>query len=129
MHEIIRRPFSFQGRITRKTFWLANILLWIASYALVILLTIFIALLLKSPSGDVPQAILSVASIIILLLFVAISIASLFIYAALVIKRAHDRNSSGWLWLFGTFLLFIPWIILGLLPGNNKPNEYGSKRY
>lgn len=129
MHEVIRRPFSFQGRITRKTFWLGNILLLVASYSAVILLVILVDFLPKSPANNVVEVIVYFISIIILLLFIAIPVASLFIYAALVIKRAHDRNSSGWLWLFGAFLLFIPWIILGLLPGNNKPNEYGSERY
>ena len=132
--------FSFQGRIPRKKYWIA------------ILLIIFIGLLLFGLFVLLANAALGffTAFLIGLPLFIP------FVWAgiAVPVKRLHDRNKSGWYYLLyftlpnvldrlsdkiaeGSALWWIVllaglvigiWAIvdLGFLKGTNGDNNYGS---
>ena len=103
---------SFQGRIGRKSYWLASIVLGVF---------IFIAELLDMVLGTAMENGAGVLTIIASLLTIYPSLA---IYA----KRWHDRGKSGW-W---TLILLVPvigaiWMLVecGFLRGTDGDNQYG----
>ena len=97
--------FSFQGRIGRKTFWLATLVIFLA--------------------GLVISAIMAFADEMGAILYLA----TFWPYLAIGVKRCHDRDQSGW-WML---LLFVPvvgffwWFIaLGCLSGTQGANRFGE---
>lgn len=89
---------SFDGRINRKPYWLAAILL------AVILTIIFLII------GFAGGISFGAAGFGFLLLVTIIQLVSLYPSAALMVKRLHDRNRPGY---FAAFLL-VPIILLDL---------------
>jgi uncharacterized membrane protein YhaH (DUF805 family) len=122
---------SFAGRIPRKTFWLAYLVMLIFSWLLMFLLmTIFGASLMPDPSlspeaqAAAAQDMVGKLAIPYIILMLIILWPSLAVYT----KRWHDRNKSGW-W---SLILFVPlvgaiWFLveLGFLRGTEGPNRYG----
>jgi uncharacterized membrane protein YhaH (DUF805 family) len=103
---------SFEGRINRQPFWMATLVLWVASIAVAIVASILF--------GSQSTAAFTI-QIILGLVFLWPSV-------AVAVKRYHDRDKSGW-WIL---ILFIPiiglvWYIveLGFLPGTPGPNRFG----
>ena len=118
--------FSRQGRINRKQFWLMG---WLpAAVALNGWLLLWVGcgfwmddlLVILFGRGNLQK---------VAFLFSVFGPAVLILYAFVVvcIKRWHDLGDSGW-W---TALLFVPLIgfvvllLLGLMPGQPKPNKFG----
>lgn len=102
---------SFDGRINRQPFWVATLVLWVASMVVSIVAgMIFGAGLLGS------------------LIQFAVALAVLVPSLAVAAKRWHDRDKSGWwsLILFVPFLGFVWYVVeLGFLPGTPGPNRFG----
>jgi uncharacterized membrane protein YhaH (DUF805 family) len=122
--DFIRLFFSFQGRISRQSFWIGSVVLgvigWIssASYIGVLAST-------QRESGSTGQAHLYVAVGV----YVLWSLASIWPALALQAKRWHDRDKSAWMILVN----FIPlvgaiWSLveLGFLAGTPQANAYGE---
>jgi uncharacterized membrane protein YhaH (DUF805 family) len=102
--------FSSQGRIPRKTYWLASLPL-IALY--------IVAELLMEGQPSLGGAILALS--IVLVLLVASSM--------LAIKRCHDRDKSGWFVLISFIPVIGPiWLLveLGFLRGSDGENRFGT---
>ena len=102
--------FSSTGRISRKTYWVATLPLFVLSVVTELLEGSAVT------SGD------GVALWLITLLAVAIP------SVMLSIKRLHDLNRSGWFVLIGFIPVFGPlWLLvaLGLFSGTIGPNLYG----
>jgi uncharacterized membrane protein YhaH (DUF805 family) len=113
---------SFEGRINRAKFWAGIIVLW----ALSIVVNSIIAIAfdwqyrpgwffpVMEPAGR--------------LVWIAVAIPIVFAALAVLAKRWHDRDKSGWWSLIGfvPFVGFI-WIVIecGCLPGTEGPNRYG----
>ena len=101
--------FSWQGRISRKTYWVFSMPL-----ALIAFLS---GLLSPEENADFPW-------------FIFIIILIILLYPSLVIniKRAHDRNRTGWfsLVLIVPIISLWPLIELGFLKGSDGPNKYGE---
>lgn len=102
--------FSFQGRISRQSYWTA----WAIYLASTIAASIVGTSLL-------PEA---VGGTLILLVWLIITYSSL----AVAAKRWHDRDKSGW-W---SLIALVPavgvlWMIVenGFLPGTHGPNRFG----
>jgi len=98
--------FTFNGRLSKGTYWLASIFYWSTFYVLYnLLLTI----------GD------SATFVLYPLLF--------WIILATSTKRLHDQNYSAW-WLFAVLIPVLGplWLIwtLGFKKGNYVANKYGS---
>ncbi len=100
--------FSVQGRISRKTYWLC-------------LLPVFVAYIIASvmsEAGD--DAIVGIG--------VIAQFALIWPSVAIAAKRWHDRDKSGW-WYLISFIPFIGplWAIieLGFLSGTYGPNRFG----
>jgi uncharacterized membrane protein YhaH (DUF805 family) len=103
---------SFEGRIGRKSYWLASIVLGVF---------IIIAELLDMVLGMTLENGAGILTVIASLLTIYPSVA---IYA----KRWHDRGKSGW-W---TLILLVPvigaiWMLVecGFLRGTDGDNQYG----
>ena len=101
--------FTFEGRIGRKAYWLAVVILFAAGLAASIVDTI-----LLGSSSNLVSMIVSLVS------FVA--------SIAVAVKRWHDRDKSGW-WVLIVLVPLIGWIWTivenGFLAGTPGPNRYG----
>jgi uncharacterized membrane protein YhaH (DUF805 family) len=101
--------FSFQGRITRKTYWLHYVL---PLTAVSIVFAIF-------------DHMVGARGIIAFLVNLAAIVPNL----AGVVKRLHDRDRSGWFYLIAIIpLIGVIWLIveLGCLRGTRGPNRFGD---
>jgi uncharacterized membrane protein YhaH (DUF805 family) len=101
--------FSFQGRISRKPYWLA--------VAVFIAVQIVASLLDLILSGSANGILSMVASLVVLVASIAVSV-----------KRWHDRDKSGW-WYLIIFVPLIGWVWSvvenGFLRGTEGPNRFG----
>jgi uncharacterized membrane protein YhaH (DUF805 family) len=113
---------SFEGRINRAKFWAGSIVLWfLVILANVVVVTIFG----MQYEPDRPFLVMGpVAWLVWILAVLAIAYASL----AVLAKRWHDRDKSGW-W---SLILLVPffgglWTLIecGCVPGTPGPNRYG----
>ena len=102
--------FGFDGRIGREVFWLG--FLFMTAVATVAMTPYRLA-------GGLPETADPY--------FLALLLVALWSEAALAVKRLHDRGLTG----FFAFLLALPLLnfvlfaILGLVPGEKRPNRYG----
>ena len=108
--------FSFDGRIERRAYWLALVLLPLAVIAIGILLnlsadmTLYVWALVSETNDRLLQ-------FIFLLLNAVLAIAGFFSLMALMIKRLNDANWPGWLSFAAIFFAIIPGaLLIGLLP-------------
>jgi uncharacterized membrane protein YhaH (DUF805 family) len=124
---------SFAGRIPRKTFWLALLVLMILSWILqMILFTVFGVGMMNVDPNATPEAAAAAAQAAMSKMLLPVGILTLItLWPSLAIyaKRWHDRNKSGW-W---SLILLIPiigaiWMLieLGFLRGTEGANDYGA---
>jgi uncharacterized membrane protein YhaH (DUF805 family) len=108
--------FSFPGRIGRRQYWVALLLI-----LLPMSICSALAAMLAASSGE------SFFYMLLVLLVMTI-IPLLWASFAVVVKRCHDLNRSGW-W---SLLLLVPYlgvlvvVVLGLMRGTPGQNEYGQ---
>jgi uncharacterized membrane protein YhaH (DUF805 family) len=107
---------SFQGRIRRMHFWLGLLGIIVVFGVLYSILASMSGMASGSPNG------------LILALMGVLYLVYLYMWAAIMVKRAHDRDKTGWFVL----IILIPligaiWILidLGFLDGTQGPNKYG----
>ena len=111
---VLARYAKFDGRAGRAEYWwftLANIIIWIG---LLILMGIAYAL---------ADALGVIVGLVLLGYWLALIVPSL----AVLFRRLHDTNKSGW-WLlialipFGSFVIFV----FTVLPTTPGPNQFGE---
>jgi len=106
--------FAFTGRMRRRDYWLFAI-----GSAIVFGI---IGLVINLATGKQPTEIFGLGDLIIL-------VPNLWVSIALMIKRTHDRDKSGWWLLFYILVPVVGWIWsfveLGFLDGTQGPNQYG----
>jgi len=107
---------SYQGRIRRMHFWLGLLGVGVVFGVLYSILASMSGMASGSPNG------------LILALMGVLYLVYLYVWAAIMVKRAHDRDKTGWFVL----IILIPligaiWILieLGFLDGTQGPNKYG----
>lgn len=131
------RPFAlyadFNGRATRTEFWLftlLNFLVWCAGFAL-----IFWGLLSLDVSGRGGGSTFFGAGFWLgILLLILWWLGTLVPYAAVSVRRLHDRDMPGG-WYIGfivswfipivSFFALIAFIVIMALPPTHGPNQYG----
>lgn len=124
---------SFDGRIPRKTFWLALLVLMIVSWILqMILFAVLGGSMMDIDPNATPEAAAAAAQTAMssmMLPFGILFLITLWPSLAIYAKRWHDRNKSGW-W---TLIMLIPvigaiWMLieLGFLRGTEGENSYGA---
>ena len=123
---------SFTGRIPRKTFWLAFLVMLVISWILqFIVFSIFGTSMMVMDPNATPEAqgmaMMEAMSNMMLPLGIVILL-TLWPSLAVYTKRWHDRNKSGW-W---SLIMFVPiiggiWMLveLGFLRGTEGANNYG----
>ncbi|HYM98415.1 MAG TPA: DUF805 domain-containing protein [Aestuariivirgaceae bacterium] len=113
---------SFDGRINRAKFWAGTIALWILS--LLVNLVIAAVFGMRYDPAQAFPVMGPAAWLVWILAALGIAYASL----AVLAKRWHDRDKSGWWSLIG-LVPFIGgvWILVecGCLPGTEGPNRFG----
>lgn len=96
--------FRFEGRINRAKLWLGLVVVWVA------------------------EAIVGGVAGFTSTLYYLVSLAVLWPFLAVSVKRWHDRDKSGW-WVLIGLIPVIGWlwllIELGFLLGTEGPNQYG----
>ena len=101
--EVLKKYAVFSGRAQRKEYWLFMLFNTIIS---------FVIWLIELSVGDPPHTVLA-------LYYLAIVIPSL----AVLVRRLHDTNRSGW-WIFISFIPLIGSIILIVfLVQDSQPDE------
>jgi uncharacterized membrane protein YhaH (DUF805 family) len=93
--------FGFEGRINRARYWLVALISVIAGT--VILIESLLALADGLSDAD-PATIATPLPILFYAIAFSLFAVSQWIYAAMTIKRLHDRDKSGW-WIVSFFVL------------------------
>lgn len=104
---------GLNGRITRLPFWLG-----IAFVNVIV--AIFIGTMMRNPAAAAP-----LSAIIPFILM-----AGIWAEVALIVKRAHDCNITGFVALLSLvpFVNVIMVVFFGIMPGDPNPNVYGRGR-
>ena len=152
---VMQLCFSFQGRISRKTYWVTQFLLWMLTLILFIILNrivippeayydriesvgdlLDVAVLLLMPTVYVNLAVIamivdpvgSLADLASSLDVVLILLAPALVNFAVLAKRWHDRNKSAW-WAFTHLVPVIgvlwTFVELGFFRGTTGKNRFG----
>jgi uncharacterized membrane protein YhaH (DUF805 family) len=107
---------SFQGRIRRLHWWLGLLGVGVVFGVLYSILASMSGMAQGSPNG------------LMLALMGVLYLVYLYVWAAIMVKRAHDRDKTGWFVL----IILIPligaiWILIefGFLDGTQGPNRFG----
>lgn len=130
----LKRYLDFSGRSRRKEYWSFALLIFIVVMVLVALMFAggFPMMALDNPAAmpASPSALFWVGAGLLGLFWLAIIIPSI----AVVVRRLHDRDLSGW-WYLGVIVAsMIPFVgilaslallVLMLLPGTPGPNRFG----
>lgn len=103
--------FSASGRISRKQFWLR----WALPYYVILILLVILTAGAAAGGSASGAAVLG----IITLLFVLIT---LWPSIAILVKRIHDRNKSGWLAL----ILYVPILLSDIISATAGPQNAAS---
>lgn len=118
--------FTFHGRIRRSEWWLTRLVLLSAVIAMLIVVGG-----LDATVGGVDEG--GPAAVPVGLLMIALFGVMVWIDAAAGVKRLHDQDMSGWMYLLvllpvlgGLFAL----IVFGIMDGTHGPNDHGpSAKY
>ena len=102
--------FTVRGRISRKAYWFATVILFAAG----LVASILDWIVFGTRSGAISAI---------------VALVSLFASIAVGVKRWHDRDKSGW-WILIVLVPVIGWIWAivenGFLRGTIGPNRFGS---
>jgi uncharacterized membrane protein YhaH (DUF805 family) len=121
--------FSYYGRISVAKFWLGFLMQFLI-FGVGLALIMFAALTVdpqllqegrETPPNPAAGATLGLGIIVLVILLAVMNF-------AVMVKRCHDRNKSGWFSLLSLipYVGFFWWVIdLGILEGHHGPNEYG----
>lgn len=107
---LVKHYADFSGRANRKQFWL---------YALWLVVVYIVIGILSAALGE------KAGNAVIALVWLALIVPNL----AMIVRRLHDTDRSGW-WVLISFLPLIGGLILfvfELLPGTPGENRFGSQ--
>lgn len=107
---LVKHYADFSGRANRKQFWL---------YALWLVVVYIVIGILSAALGE------KAGNAVIVLVWLALIVPNL----AMIVRRLHDTDRSGW-WVLISFLPLIGGLILfvfEVLPGTPGENRFGSQ--
>jgi uncharacterized membrane protein YhaH (DUF805 family) len=121
--------FDFKGRIGRKTYWYGSVAIILLETALCLFLAQFFDIpILDLGNPELTEAQWSAIYDQVGTLGLLANVVFLWPWIAVIGKRCHDRDKSGW-W---TLLAYVPiigniWSLveLGFIRGNKGPNRFG----
>ena len=134
-----------EGRSSRREFWmfaLFVVLVYIVAFAVLFGVMGGAGMAMTNPT-DIGSLMAGTGAVVMILLIIPFYIFLLLTGVASVavtIRRLHDLNLTGWVYLAYPFLLFIAawlwaplvfvvaigWIVLMVLPGTKGANKFGS---
>ena len=134
-----------EGRSSRREFWmfvLFVVLVYIAAFAVLFGVMGGAGMAMTNPT-DIGSLMAGTGAMVMILLIIPFYIFLLLTGVASVavtIRRLHDLNLTGWVYLAYPFLLFVAawlwapavfvvaigWIVLMVLPGTKGANKFGS---
>ncbi len=125
MMDKILRPWrhyvDFSGRSTRTEFWLFFIIFYGVIAATFVVTDVVLGGTALEDSADSDE--FSLIYIPVVLWILACFLPSI----AVTVRRLHDSNKSGWMYLLTLipYIGFIFFIVFGFLPGTRGENDYG----
>lgn len=123
-----RLLFSFQGRISRSSFWTGIGILMAVNASAAIVSTV-VSSIAPVPSSDGTLQVSSAATIGLSLIWTAVGILNVWAGLGLTVKRYHDRGKSGW-WVLIQLVPIIggiwSFIETGFLAGTSGSNRFGT---
>lgn len=117
----LKRYADFKGRSRRLEFWMFALLNVIVIFGIIAL-----TLLLSDIPADPTASDGNVSPVIILLMLWIV--ATIVPNIAVTVRRLHDQDKSGWLYLI-TLIPYIGWVFLlifACVDGTHGPNQYGD---
>lgn len=121
---------DFEGRSSRAQYWYMILFTTLVYFGLIVALVIgFVGY--EEASDDMPSA-LGMVSVLFLLGFILVNVIPML---ALCVRRLHDINQSGWLYLLFIIFSLIPlinlisaivWLVIACTPGTRGRNNYGE---
>jgi uncharacterized membrane protein YhaH (DUF805 family) len=119
MHWLIRpwrQMLDFNGRATRREFWLFHL----QTFVLIVLYVVLVGEMVRGSGSAVLGVLLTLLQLVPLAVIVVASL-------SVAVRRLHDHDKSGWFYLL-TFVPLIGWLFflfMMLTPGTNGENSYG----
>src|SRR5258707_11649655 len=116
----VLRNFSFNGRARRREYWYFLLFHFIALFILVVISDAF-GLVVPAHAQTYHYEYYTYYRVPVLIYFLLTVVQSL----AVIVRRLHDRNMSGW-WILPLavpFLGSIPALIIFCLPGTAGPHK------
>src|SRR5687768_13485080 len=110
-----RCAFDFSGRATRREYWLFLVQLYGAAFALMMVA----GMVSRTEAGA--EAGIDLAALLVILV-------GIIPYLSASVRRLHDHDKSGWLFLLALIPLvgWIFFLIMMLTPGTQGENGYGE---
>ena len=121
----LRRYADFSGRSQRQEYWMFVLFCTLLYIAAIVLLLVFFAV--SAPDGKNNDAGASVGMVIGLLLIALLYLGLLVPTLAVIVRRFHDQDLSGWFIL----LTFIPYLgglimlVFMCIDGTAGPTRFG----
>lgn len=119
--------FSFQGRISRSSFW-TGIGILLATNALAAIISSVATGVSQVPDSDGTSHVGSAVAIGLTLVWVAVGILNTWAGLSLTVKRYHDRDKSGW-WVLIQLIPIVgaiwAFVETGCLAGTSGANRFG----
>ena len=113
---------DFKTRSSRSEYWWATLFVTFASYLVGFAVGFFIGFTFSSAgfSEDVTMTIVGIATLVIQIFIIIAS-------TALVVRRLHDVDKSGWWYLIiFTIIGMIPLLIWFCTKGSERSNRFGQ---
>ena len=130
----LRRYAEFSGRSRRKEYWmfaLLNVIVMFVILALIFAGGFSISAMQGGSPPEAPGVLFWLGAGLMAIYFLAVIVPSI----AVIVRRLHDRDMSGW-WYLGFillsmipvigFLASIAMLVIFCLPGTPGPNRFGA---
>lgn len=123
--------FSFNGRISRSTYWIwtvVPIIVFVILAGLILPLFTYNSSTTQTATEVGEPAEMTGEPILALILVLLVYVPLLWINLALQVKRWHDRDRSGWMVLISFVPIVSIWALIecGFLRGTVGPNQFGQ---
>jgi uncharacterized membrane protein YhaH (DUF805 family) len=117
-----RQTFDFSGRATRREFWFFLVQLYAAFILMMFLVGFVIGATFPNQVKAGPADAAAAAAMGLL------AVLALIPYLSASIRRIHDHDKTGWLFLLSLVPVagWIFFLIMMLTPGTQGPNSYGA---
>jgi uncharacterized membrane protein YhaH (DUF805 family) len=124
----LKRYADFNGRSRRMEYWMFQLAQMVFYFVLIMLFGGVAAIFGAASTAEDPSGAAVASAGIGVFVYVIAAFALLVPNLAVLVRRLHDQDKSGWMALLAFVPLVGPIILLvfTLLPGTSGPNQYGD---